>query len=367
MKTKSLAELSSRDLIVIHTVGSYIFNYIAIMYIAISEIICTISYLRIYSYVYLPACCAIRQIIIAIMAEGKLYYNERFSFSDPSCRLASSRSTRCRYKCLRQHQELLDDEDRDLQLLECQNDQANPDNPTVDIIGKETTPLESESHCCDAGELDEETIYMPQAGDIDPIDRSYDSEDVSELFADSDSANDHDDDEETEESSLEQELFIQTAFLESQLDELINPEGEEEESNTSAQGEGSHQSRQGTLIYDGSSLTVEGSLALLMQYKVRHNITYTALGDLLKLLKLHCPIPNYIPATVYQFKKHFNQLGHSTVMHHYCSYCLGNVDTPELKNCINPHCKADLSSSGSISSFIEVPLDVQLKTFFKSM
>ena len=202
---------------------------------------------------------------------------------------------------------------------------------------------------------------MPQAGDIDSIDLSY--EDVS----DSDSANDHDDKNGRIYCSLEQERFIQTGFLESQLDELINPEGEVEESNTLVPGEGSHQNRRSILIHNGSSLTVEGNLALLMQYKVRHNITYKALGDLLKLLKLHCPISNYIPPIVYQFKKHFSQLGHSTVMHHFCSYCLGNVDTPELKNCSNPHCKADLSSSGSIFSFTEVPLDVQLKTFFKSM
>lgn len=176
------------------------------------------------------------------MAEGKLHYNERFSFSDPSCRLASSRSTRCRYKRLRQHQELIiDDEDRDLQLLEGQN-QANPHNPTVNIIRKETTLTPLKSHCCD-GELDDET--MPQAEDIDTIDHSY--EDVSELLAYRDSPNDNDD-EETEESSSEQELFMSQLAM----DELSNPEGEEEESNTSMPGEGSHQSRRGTLIYDGS-------------------------------------------------------------------------------------------------------------------
>ena len=46
------------------------------------------------------------------------------------------------------------------------------------------------------------------------------------------------------------------------------------------------------LLYDGSQQTVSASSVLVLQFKMKHKLTQEALGDLLELLKLHCPSPN---------------------------------------------------------------------------
>lgn len=56
-------------------------------------------------------------------------------------------------------------------------------------------------------------------------------------------------------------------------------------------------------LYEGSSLTLQASSVLVMQFKSRHNLTLDGLADLLKLLKIHCPVPNQCLPTHYLFMK----------------------------------------------------------------
>ena len=116
----------------------------------------------------------------------------------------------------------------------------------------------------------------------------------------------------------------------------------------------------------GSSLSVSSSSVLIMKFKMRHNLTQEALADLLQLIKLHCPSPNQCSSSVYQFKKHFPDLNYPIVMHYFCSRCLHAVESvTESRTCSNAHCGSDFSVADSVSSFIEVPLDCQLKVLFE--
>ena len=122
-------------------------------------------------------------------------------------------------------------------------------------------------------------------------------------------------------------------------------------------------------LYEGSSLTVPTSSVLIMKFALRHKLTQEALADLLRLVKLHCPSPNQCPSSLYQFNKEFRDLHYPIVLHHFCSACLHVVEIEssemESKMCTNPHCNSDLSSQNSVSSFIEVPVDYQLKTLLE--
>lgn len=62
-----------------------------------------------------------------------------------------------------------------------------------------------------------------------------------------------------------------------------------------------------TPLYEGSS---EASSVLVMQFKTCHNLTMDSLADLLKLLKMHCPMPNRCLPTPYLFMKQFNKAKH---------------------------------------------------------
>jgi len=64
----------------------------------------------------------------------------------------------------------------------------------------------------------------------------------------------------------------------------------------------------GQLLYDGSLLTVAASCVLIKKFALRHDLTKVAIGDLLQLIRMHCPQPNHCPTSVYRFNKQLGDL-----------------------------------------------------------
>lgn len=91
----------------------------------------------------------------------------------------------------------------------------------------------------------------------------------------------------------------------------------------------------GTELYPGSLLTQTSSSLLIKQYSVRHNLTQEALADLLRLLHLHCPSPNLLPASLYSFQKQFCSLQYPLTLHYYCSACLQDLPDCDVLKCPN--------------------------------
>ena len=112
------------------------------------------------------------------------------------------------------------------------------------------------------------------------------------------------------------------------------------------------------LYKDAPITTAQSSSVLLMKFIMKHRITQEALSDLLKVLQLHCPTPNNFPSTVYHFKKQFKDFQHPINYHYFCSKCLAEVST-ESEVCDT--CKSSLIEVDAKSSFIEVPINLQLK------
>lgn len=112
------------------------------------------------------------------------------------------------------------------------------------------------------------------------------------------------------------------------------------------------------LLYEGADLTVGASSVLLLQFKMKHKLTQEALGDLLELLKLHCPFPNKCFQSLYLFKKQFCDLKLPVTLHYFCSSCLQTTEDDNQKY-QNPSCNKDLSAAGAKSSFIEVSIEAQ--------
>ena len=115
------------------------------------------------------------------------------------------------------------------------------------------------------------------------------------------------------------------------------------------------------LLYTESSLTLSASNIMIMQYKMRHNLTDQSLIDLLNLLKIHCPKPNYVPSSIYHFKKFFRESKYQIKYHYYCTRCLQNIDTFDI---ICSLCSSDLQEGKAKSSFIEIPIESQLEVLF---
>ena len=118
-----------------------------------------------------------------------------------------------------------------------------------------------------------------------------------------------------------------------------------------------------TLLYEGAPLTSPVSHIMIMQFKIRHNLTDQCLEDLLHLLKIHCPKPNHVPNSLYHFKKFFKESRYQIKYHYYCSRCLQNVDNSD-STCTNSSCGISLQGVGARCSFIEIPIESQLGILF---
>ena len=251
----------------------------------------------------------------------KSSYNERFSFADPRALQSASRATRHRIKRRR----ALEDESTS-QL----NSQAGEES---DISSHHQLEL------AEGYDLDSQNVPL---GAYDITNHPLSLE--AEIFLPP--SDKHSDDEERETLSS---------------GEHVQCEDDEQEPSSVT-----FSTKHPVTLYDGSSLTTSSSTVLIMKYKMRHNLTEDALADLLQLIKLHCPMPNQCPSSVYQFKKHFPDLQYPIIMHYFCTRCLHAVaNVTESRICSNAQCGTDLSEPTSVSSFIEVPLDCQLKVLLE--
>lgn len=114
-------------------------------------------------------------------------------------------------------------------------------------------------------------------------------------------------------------------------------------------------------VYDGSSLSVAASNVLIMKLKMRHSLSNECVQDLLSLIKLHCPTPNNCVTSLYKFNKKFGKS--DTVLHYHCNVCYQSINEDDLV-CTNSLCKNNVVSGGR-SSFIEVPIEQQLRTILE--
>ena len=118
-------------------------------------------------------------------------------------------------------------------------------------------------------------------------------------------------------------------------------------------------------IFDGSSLSVSASSLLVMQFKQRYQLTKEGLGDLLRLIRLHLPTPNKCPSSLYLFNKQFQEAKLSIIFHYFCTTCLQKLADNTISCCPNDACARDLTLDGGIASFIEVPVEQQLKVILE--
>ena len=118
-------------------------------------------------------------------------------------------------------------------------------------------------------------------------------------------------------------------------------------------------------LYEGSTLFESASGILILQNKMKHNLTLEAVKDLLMLIKLHCPSPNNCISSVYYLKKFFDDLQYPIIHHHVCNNCFALSN--DLQSCCsNTDCLYDIHKDGNKSSFIQMLIEPQLQALLKS-
>ena len=104
---------------------------------------------------------------------------------------------------------------------------------------------------------------------------------------------------------------------------------------------------------------------LVKQYSLRHNLTQAALADLIQLLRLNSSTPDVLLPSVCLFEKQFQSLHYPLKIHYFCSVCLQLLPSSQIHQCPNDVCKTSFATVGAISSFIELPIELQLANMMR--
>ena len=118
-------------------------------------------------------------------------------------------------------------------------------------------------------------------------------------------------------------------------------------------------------LYQDSAISTSASNVLIMEYSIKHNLTNDALADLLKLLRVHLPSPNNCTASAHLFKKLFAKFSSDHTTHYFCNSCSTEIESA-CTVCPNSNCEAATISNFTRSSFIEVPIEQQIKRVLES-
>ena len=133
---------------------------------------------------------------------------------------------------------------------------------------------------------------------------------------------------------------------------------------SSDQSENSENDNKHKPIFSGCDLKLGTAMLLLCLLMMKHNLTQSAMDDLLVLLTVLLPNGNLIARSYSEFSKFFGKLKHPLRYHYYCSFCLMPLKGTTDNCCANKSCLQDLTAKGSKSYFVEVPIISQLQTLF---
>ncbi|XP_077258856.1 uncharacterized protein LOC143895532 isoform X2 [Temnothorax americanus] len=245
------------------------------------------------------------------------------------------------------------------------NENVNAENPpeNVKIPGQNLTrfvnsavcenPVPSTSGCQNLGQDDNNCIFEePEYEEID----DDENEEIEENNDETEEIEENDDEtEEIEENDNDENEEIEE-------NDNVNEEIEENDNENASDGDSNDEEEQfndNRPLYAGASITVAQSMLLILSLVLKHNLTGTAIADIITVINLHCLNEAFQKNSLYKFKKYFSwSTDNFCTKHYYCSVCTTSLAT---KNSICETCQANKG----ISYFIEMPFIKQLTLMFQ--
>ena len=117
-----------------------------------------------------------------------------------------------------------------------------------------------------------------------------------------------------------------------------------------------------TPLYDSAPLSVAASWQAIMGFSLAHHLPYTAIAQLLNLLKMHVPSVHSLPKSLNSFKKHF-VVDEAQPQERFCSLCFRKL-TSEEKHCSQRSCR---DNKADLCYFVSVPITAHLKQIVEGM
>ena len=111
-----------------------------------------------------------------------------------------------------------------------------------------------------------------------------------------------------------------------------------------------------TPLYENAPLSVAASWQAIMGFSLANHLPYTAMAQLLNLLKIHVPSAHSLPKSLNSFKKHFI-IDEAQPQQRFCSLCFRKLK-PEEKHCSQMSCR---DNKADVCYFVSVPITAHLK------
>ncbi len=67
-----------------------------------------------------------------------------------------------------------------------------------------------------------------------------------------------------------------------------------------------------------------------MEFSINNNLTYSAIENLLDLLKFHSLTPNNLPPSLYKLKKRYHDVNDNGIRQQFCSGCYNEIILREV-------------------------------------
>lgn len=229
-------------------------------------------------------------------------------------------------------------------------------------LADDTTCSEFPENESEQGEMASEATSVEQADDI--VDQLQANGMNTSLTEDPEIEN-------TRDSNEPSHLFYdETAFADDCDEEFLEELWEDEENIEETSHEETQQSdlhvEEKFPLYTGARITLGMSLLLIITFAMRHQLSGTALADLLTLIDLHLISPNCFTRSMATLNKFFKQLKNPVQFHYYCSFCYEYIGIQKQACCTNKHCLQDLTKKNGLSYFIVIPLEPQLEALLAS-
>ena len=89
------------------------------------------------------------------------------------------------------------------------------------------------------------------------------------------------------------------------------------------------------MLFENSKISKEESQLLLFAFLFRHDLSQSALEDLIQLVNLHMPKNASIPSSKFLLKKSLNANYNIIQRHYYCNTCNKYLGSENVGNCSN--------------------------------
>ena len=117
-------------------------------------------------------------------------------------------------------------------------------------------------------------------------------------------------------------------------------------------------------LYQDAHLCSKESNLLVMAFSKRHGLSGVATDDLLKLISLHCPMPNRCCPSVFLLQKEFQLPGSNIQFHYYCPACFTPLQQ-QSGSCPNEYCGCKPNEKAD-NFFLCLSVENQIKSIFST-